>query len=114
MRYQFETRRLIAVGYSNGANVAAAMMLVRPEVLPAAILLRAMAVLGNPPEAADLRGKRIFMSAGRYDSIIPLENAQRLANFLEKRGAAVTWETQESGHALVREDLIGAGRWLDL
>ncbi|MEO5719843.1 MAG: alpha/beta hydrolase [Chthoniobacterales bacterium] len=109
--YQFETRHLIAVGYSNGANIAAAMMMVRPEVLPAAILFRAMTVLANPP-TADLRNRRILMSAGQLDPIIPLENSQRLAHLLKTSGARVTWKIQEAGHELVREDLVAAQQWL--
>lgn len=110
-RYQFETRQLIAVGYSNGANIAAAMMLLRPEVLPAAILFRAMVVLTNPP-AADLRGKRVLLCAGRHDPIIPLENAQRLAATLTNADADVSFQIQEASHGLVPDDLATARRWL--
>lgn len=109
--YQFETRHVTAVGYSNGANIAATMMLLRPEVLPAAILFRAMVVLANPPRA-DLRGKRVLVSAGRVDRIIPLENAQRLAIFLKDAGAEVKLEIQETGHGLVHADLAAAQGWL--
>ena len=100
-----------AVGYSNGANSAAAMMVLRSEVLPAAILFQAMVVLANPPRA-DLRGKRVFVSAGRVDRIIPLENAQRLAIFLKDAGAEVKLEIQETGHGLVHADVAAAQGWL--
>lgn len=110
--YQFETRHVTAVGYSNGANIAATMMLLRPEVLPAAILFRAMVVLANPPPA-DLGGKRVLMSAGRHDPIIPLENAQRLAALLQNDGGEVTLKIQEASHGLVREDVVLAQAWLE-
>ncbi len=110
-RYKFEARQVIAVGYSNGANIAAAMMLLRPEVFPAAILFRAMVVLSNPP-AADLNGKRMLISAGRHDPIIPLENVQRLAALLKNAGGEVSLEIQEAGHGLVPEDVAVAKAWL--
>ena len=110
-RYKFEARQVIAVGYSNGANIAAAMMLLRPEVFPAAILFRAMVVLSNPP-AADLNGKRMLISAGRHDPIIPLENVQRLAGLLKNAGGDVSLQIQEAGHGLVQEDVAAAKAWL--
>ncbi len=109
--YKFERDQLIAVGYSNGANIASTMMLLRPESLPAAILLRGMVILSKPP-AADIRDKRVLISAGEIDPIIPADNAQRLAALLQERGADVTFEMQRAGHGLVREDLVVAKRWL--
>lgn len=109
--YRFEADRVTAVGYSNGANIAAAMMLVRPETLPSAILFRAMVTLSHPP-AANLNGKRVLLCAGRHDSIIPLENVQRLGMVLKTAGAELTLQIQEAGHGLVQEDLEAAKRWL--
>jgi phospholipase/carboxylesterase len=109
--YGFELRQLVAVGYSNGANIAAAMMLLRPEILAAAILFRAMVVLSNPP-SADLSGKRVLISAGRNDPIIPLENVQRLATLLKNAGSEVSLEVQQASHGLVQEDVAAAKRWL--
>jgi phospholipase/carboxylesterase len=71
-KYNFEQANVTAVGSSNGANIAAAMLLLRPETLPAALLFRAMVTLSASP-AADLGGKRVLLCAGRYDPIIPLE-----------------------------------------
>lgn len=87
-KYSFELSRLTAVGYSNGANIAAAMMLLRAEVLPSAVLLRAMLPLSNPP-VPDLAGKRALLSAGESDPIIPLSNVQELATLLQNAGADV-------------------------
>lgn len=100
-----------AVGYSNGANIAAAMFLVRPEVLAAGVLLRAMVPLSQPP-VNDLTGKRILISAGKADPIVPAANAQQLARLLEERGAEVRLELQSASHALVHEDLVSAKEWL--
>ena len=109
--YKFERDSLIAVGYSNGANIASTMMLLRPESLPAAILLRGMIVLSKPP-STDLHHKRILISAGDADPIIPTENAKGLAAFLQERGADVRLEIQKAGHGLVPADLLVTKDWL--
>jgi phospholipase/carboxylesterase len=109
--YEFQRERLIAVGYSNGANISSAVMLLRPEVLNAAILLRAMVPLTNPP-LANLSGKRVLISNGENDPIVPVENTHRLVSLFKTRGAAVTLEWQQAGHGLVGEDLSVAKHWL--
>jgi len=110
--YEFDADNVTAVGYSNGANIAAAMMLLRPEVLRGAVLFRAMVTLSNPPPA-QLRGKRVLLSAGRHDPIIALPNVQQLAGLLKSAGADITLEIQEASHGLVQEDRAAAKRWLD-
>jgi len=110
-RYSFASDRMIAVGYSNGANIAAAMMLLRPEAIRQAVLFRAMVTLSNPPKI-DLSGRSVLISAGRHDPIIPLENAERLASTLQAAGAAVQLEIQQASHGLVREDLAIAKSFL--
>jgi predicted esterase len=67
--YGFDAHNVVAVGYSNGANIAASMLLLRPKTLSGAILFRAMVPL-IPDELPDLSGKRIFMSAGLLDPIV--------------------------------------------
>ena len=110
-RYNFDHADVTAIGYSNGANIAAAMMLLRPETLAAAVLLRAMVPLSQPP-VVDLSAKRVLISAGASDPIIPSENAERLANLLRERGAATELIVQQAGHGLVQQDLTAARRWL--
>lgn len=110
-RYQFDRRRLIAVGYSNGANIAAAMMFLRPEILAGAILFRAMVVLSKTP-VVDLQRRQILLSAGREDPIVPLENVQRLAAHFRNADAEVVLEVQPTGHGLVAADIAAASAWL--
>jgi phospholipase/carboxylesterase len=110
-QYEFEPQRLTAVGYSNGANAAAAVLLLRPDALANAILLRAMVVLSEPPDP-QLRGHAVFLSVGEFDSIVPAADGQRLAEILRVRGADVTVETQRAGHNLVPNDFAAARRWL--
>ena len=110
--YKFDPKRLIAVGYSNGANIAAAILLLRPEVLSVAILLRAMVPL-VPEPLPDLAGARILISSGEYDPIVAAENVQQLARMLKRTGANVTLHVEPAGHALTRGDMSVAKDWLE-
>ena len=74
----------VAVGFSNGANIAAALLLLRPEALAGAVLLRAMVPLADPPKS-DLGGKPVLILSGAADPIVPIENARRLADMLRRR-----------------------------
>ncbi|MQT13809.1 alpha/beta hydrolase [Segnochrobactrum spirostomi] len=101
----------IALGFSNGANIAAATLFVRPEALAGAILLRAMVPLAVPPKA-DLTGKRVLMLSGVVDPIVPAENVNRLAAMLRDAGATVRHEVLPGGHGLSQADLTLAKAWL--
>jgi phospholipase/carboxylesterase len=102
----------IALGFSNGANVAAAVMLLRPGALAGAVLIRAMVPLTDPP-AARLDGAPVLILSGAADPLVPAENAARLAAMLEKAGAAVRQETVSAGHNLSQADVAIAGAWFD-
>jgi phospholipase/carboxylesterase len=101
----------IALGYSNGANIAAAVMLLRPQALAGAILLRAMVPLRQPPKA-DLTGKSVLIVSGSQDPIVPADNAARLATQLRDAGATVEHSILPAGHALSNADVLLGNRWL--
>ena len=101
----------IAVGFSNGANIAAAVLLLRPDALAGAALLRAMVPLSDPP-IADLTGKRVLILSGAMDPMVPAENAERLAALLRAAGAQVQQETVPTGHGLSQADLRLTAAWL--
>lgn len=101
----------IALGFSNGANIAAATLLLRPDALAGAVLLRAMVPLSNPP-AADLAGKPVLILSGSMDSMIPASNAGRLAALLQSSGASVQQRTLPAGHGLSQADLTIAREFL--
>ena len=101
----------LAVGFSNGANIAAALILLHPGVLAGAVLLRAMVPLSAPP-AGRLQGEPVLILSGRMDPIIPADNAARLATMLRQAGAAVTHEVLPAGHGLSQADLVRAKTWL--
>lgn len=103
--------KIIAVGYSNGANVAAAMLLLRPDVLSGAILFRAMVPL-EPPHPPRLGGTPVLLLGGRQDGMIPQDNTQRLAVLLEQAGADLTLEWREAGHGLEQSEFALAREWL--
>ena len=109
--YGFDLQRIIAVGYSNGANIASSILLLRPEILSAAILFRAMVPL-VPDIIPDLTNKHIFISSGLYDPIIPKQEAERLFGLFKKAGAKVSLNWQDSGHDLTMEEVQKAKEWL--
>jgi phospholipase/carboxylesterase len=102
----------VAVGFSNGANIAAAVLQLRPEALAGAALLRAMVPLSDPP-AANLAGKPVLILSGAADPIVPAENAARLASVLKQAGAAVDHRTLPTGHGLSQSDLAITKTWLE-
>lgn len=112
IEYSFDRANVIAVGYSNGANIAAAMMLVRPEAIRAAVLFRAMMPL-SAPAVPDLADARLLISAGDADPIIPLANVRSLAALLEQGGADVQLVVQRASHGLLAADLAIAKQWLN-
>ncbi len=101
----------VAVGFSNGANIAASLLLLRPEVLAGAALLRAMSPFAKPPQA-DLVGKRVLILSGAMDPIVPAEDAQRLARTLSMGGASVDHRILPAGHGLSQADIGLLKGWL--
>ncbi len=111
-RYKLAADQIVAVGYSNGANIAAAMLLLRPEILHAAILFRAMVPL-VPDNLPDLSSVRVWIGAGDQDPIVPASEAQRLADLLRRAGADVTIRFANASHALTEADVKTARHWLE-
>ncbi|HEY7079751.1 MAG TPA: alpha/beta hydrolase [Nitrososphaeraceae archaeon] len=109
--YNFDLQHVIAVGYSNGANIAASMLLLRPEILSSAILFRAMVPL-VPQTLPNLGDKHIFMSSGLYDPIVSRQEAEKLFSLYKKAGANISLSWQESGHELTMEEVRKAKEWL--
>lgn len=100
----------IAVGFSNGANIAAALLLTEPRTLAGAILLRAMVPLSDPPKA-DLGGKPVLLLSGRHDPIVPADNAQQLKAMLSKAGGKIDHQILPVGHQLSETDIALARKW---
>jgi len=103
----------VALGYSNGANIAAAVLLLRPEALTGAILLRAMVPLANAEAGRALDGKAALIASGAHDPIAPPANAARLKAMLEQAGARVDHRILPAGHELTPADVGLAREWLE-
>ena len=110
--YGFDLDRLTAVGFSNGANIAASVILREPDLLKRAVLFRAM-VPFEPQQPPRLDGTSVYLGAGRLDPIIPQSNVERLAAILRDGGATVTLDWQAAGHGLTKTDVDNAREWLE-
>ena len=102
---------LIAVGYSNGANIAASTLLLRPEIFAGAVLLRARVPL-EPDHAPDLSRKSVLVAGGLRDTIISPQGARELARTLRHYGADVTLHEENAGHELTAAELEFAREWV--
>ena len=109
-RFVAEARRAygldqpLALGYSNGANIAAAVLLLHPKILAGAILLRAMAPLAEPPKP-NLAGVPVLILSGLNDPIAPRSSADKLAAALAAAGARVERDDLPAGHGLTQADV---------
>jgi phospholipase/carboxylesterase len=94
----------IALGFSNGANIAAALLVLNPNLLAGAVLLRAMAPFKVMPQV-DLTGVNVLLSSGANDNMIPKPESDRLATHLTQSGVTLFHKTLPTGHGLVQADL---------
>lgn len=101
-----------AVGYSNGANIAASLLLAGVAGFDKAVLLRAMVPFEPGAALPDLKGKRILMLNGTRDPIIPQANSKRLAELLREAGAEVELRWTNTGHGLEQGEIVDASEWL--
>ena len=108
--YGFACSSLFAVGYSNGANIAGSMLLTRPPVLAGGVFYRAM-VPFEPHPVPLLQGKRVLLSAGQLDQMIPPPKAERLASILRDAGASVELVWQPTSHGLTAGDVAVGQRF---
>ncbi len=109
--YAIDRAAAAAVGYSNGANIAASLMLLHPGLLRAAVLFRAM-VPFEPEVTPDLSGMPVFMASGSRDQMIPPDSSGRLADLLGEAGADVDLRWRSTGHGLAYEEVAEAKEWL--
>jgi phospholipase/carboxylesterase len=109
--YGFDRSKVVALGYSNGANIASAVMLLHPGVLAGGVLLRAMVPLEPEPLPA-IKGTRVCISNGEQDPMAPAAETQRLARLLQRAGADVEVHWQPTGHQLMPGDFAVAKTWL--
>lgn len=111
VEYGFDASQVIAVGYSNGANIAASTLFRAPSTLAGAVLLHAM-VPFTPEQEPDLSGKPVFMSAGENDPIVPAAQVARLSEMLRRYGANVQIAWFQAGHRLTLDEVRAATDWM--
>jgi predicted esterase len=109
--YGFDAGKVVAVGFSNGANIGGALLLLRPEVLRGAALWRPMVPL-VPESPPDLRGREVLLTHGAFDSMVSEAQRVELQRLFEGYGARVESATYPSGHGLTQQDLAMTTRWL--
>jgi predicted esterase len=109
--YGFDRDRLVAVGFSNGANIAASLLLRGAIPLRGAVLLSPMLPF-EPETLPDLTGTGVFIGAGRIDPLVPAAQAERLADVLRAAGADVALHWEPGGHALTGQEVDAAKMWL--
>lgn len=110
-RYGFGDRRVVGVGFSNGANIAGALTLLRPEVLHEAVLFSSMMAVLDPP-VLDLSATRVFTSNGERDAMAPLASNEQLVAALRERSADVTVHRHSGGHQITPGGVEAAKSWL--
>lgn len=109
--YDLQPDGVVAVGFSNGANIAASLLLRHPGVLSAAVLLSPM-VPFEPEPLPDLSGTRVFIGAGRSDQMVPAAQSERLAEMLRDAGAEVTLHWTPGGHGITKDEVEAAAQWM--
>jgi predicted esterase len=109
--YNFDLEKIVAVGFSNGANIAGSLLLLVPKLITGAILLRPLLPFA-PDSIPDLSGVPVLISAGLNDPAVPPEQPQKLSELLSKAGASVALRWYNSGHNLIPDEIEYAREWL--
>ena len=109
--YGFDPRNVVAAGFSNGANMAHSLLMLHRDTIQEAVLIRAMMTLPDLTPLS-LEGKRIFMSNGKSDPIMPIPEVEALANQFKTAGAEVTQLWLDAGHNLTRTEVDDIRTWL--
>ena len=112
-KYGLDDHKIVAVGYSNGANIAASVLLTYPKLLSRAILFRPM-VPFRPETSPDLKDIPVLLAAARHDQIVPPQQTSELSAILTMAGARVTTHWHPGGHELGSDDVAAAKEWLQM
>ena len=105
-----EARQVIGLGYSNGANILAAVQFAAPALFDASVLMHPL--IPFVPSPADLAGKRVLITAGRRDPMAPEAMTQRLGDYFTSHGATTSLFWHPGGHELRQEELLEARGFL--
>jgi phospholipase/carboxylesterase/glyoxalase family protein len=111
MTYSFDLGRIVAVGYSNGANIASSLLLLHPGLLAGAILFRPV-IPFTPERLPDLSGVRVLILGGLADQMFPKDQTELLSGLLKEAHADTSVHWQNSDHSLAEDEVVFARRWL--
>jgi glyoxalase family protein len=109
--YGLDPKGIVAVGFSNGANIAGSLLLRRPGLIARAVLLSPM-IPFEPETPPDLSGTKVFIGAGRADTMVPAAQTERLVELLKEAGADVTVHWDAGGHAMTPSEITAARKWI--
>jgi predicted esterase len=109
--YGFDKRQLVTVGYSNGANIAASLLLLHPHYVATAVLFRAQ-IPFTPEIIRNFADLSVFIAGGTRDTIVRRDQTEQLAAVLESGGADVSLFWHRGGHELGHDDIAAAKAWL--
>jgi len=109
--YGFGLEGTVAVGYSNGANTAASLLLLHPESIGSILMIRGSLPL-EPSPMPDLSGKKVLLLNGEIDRLISLENAHKFVELARGAGASVEQHILPAGHEITRQDYVLMREWL--
>lgn len=112
LKYEFDLKKTIFLGYSNGANIAASILFLHPDIAQYAILMRPMVPL-IPENNPDLHEHSIIVTAGEHDSIMPKDNTKKLIDMFISYNADVEAVWLDAGHRLTQEDIEKAKAWYE-
>ena len=110
LEHDFNRNNIVAIGYSNGANIAANLLFHYQNALKGAILHHPMVPIRGI-ELPDLSGKDVFIGAGTNDPICSPEESLELQLLLEKANAKVKLHWEDRGHQLTKEEIEAAREW---
>ncbi|MCU1633349.1 MAG: hypothetical protein JWM61_2001 [Micrococcaceae bacterium] len=110
--YGIADRPLVAVGFSNGANIALGAVLLHPDTVPTAVAFSGMYPLDGRSIEADLSGSSIALFNGKADPMAPIDSVVRVGSILESRGAEVSRYVREGGHGIHPTEVDGAAAWI--
>ncbi len=106
-----DAQQVLGLGYSHGANILASVLFAAPELFDVAVLMHPLIPFTPEPQPG-LKGKRIIITAGRRDPIVPVHSAELLASYFREQGAEVTLFWHEGGHEIRREELLAVRDFL--
>jgi predicted esterase len=112
-KHSFDLNNTVAVGFSNGANIGASLILLHPKVISAAVLFRPMLPF-VPNPIPNLSEKKIIILSGQHDPIVSKKQAEDLFSLLKNAGAKVEMQWQPSGHEITQNDVQVVKKWLSI